>query len=176
MPNKRPMGHIAHLRNYFLVINTLDFTRMLVKRKNKIAPPPFFWKMIVYLYALIHAWFEMSWWFWRRKFLKIVKIYYTCISLEIGMVLCLKILEFPLSKDALEKIFFFSWITSRKYVHANCTHKHTLVQTDIDRRTDRQTDGRTDGQTPELNFQFRWTCRAQFVFHAYFKHLCLIKL
>ena len=54
------------------------------------------------------------------------------------MVLCLKILEIPLSKDALKRSFFFLF-NFKKYVHANSTHKHTLVQTDIDR----QTDGRT---------------------------------
>ena len=103
----------------------------------------------------------MSWWFWRRKFLKIVKIYH--ISLEIGMILCLKLLEFLLFKDALEKIFFF--LVKLQKV-CKCTYKlHSQTHTRTERH--RQTDGRTDGQTPELNFQFRGTCRAQFVLHAY---------
>ena len=33
--NKRPMGHIAHLRKQFKSINTYDDIIMLIKRKKK---------------------------------------------------------------------------------------------------------------------------------------------
>ena len=33
--NKRPMGHIAHLRKQFKSINTYDYIIMLIKRKEK---------------------------------------------------------------------------------------------------------------------------------------------
>lgn len=55
----------------------------------------------------------------------------------------------------LWKDLFFSCLTSKI-----CTCKlYSQTHTRTDRH--RQTDGRTD------NFQFRWTCRAQFVLHAY---------
>ena len=33
--NKRPMGHIAHLRKQFKSINTYDYIKMLIKRRKK---------------------------------------------------------------------------------------------------------------------------------------------
>ena len=33
--NKRPMGHIAHLRKQFKSINTYDYVIMLIKRRKK---------------------------------------------------------------------------------------------------------------------------------------------
>ena len=33
--NKRPMGHIAHLRKQFKSINTYDYFIMLIKRRKK---------------------------------------------------------------------------------------------------------------------------------------------
>ena len=33
--NKRPMGHIAHLRKQFKSINTYDYIIMLIKRRKK---------------------------------------------------------------------------------------------------------------------------------------------
>ena len=33
--NKRPMGHIAHLRKHFKSINTFDYIITLIKRKKK---------------------------------------------------------------------------------------------------------------------------------------------
>ena len=33
--NKRPMGHIAHLRKQFKSINTFDYIKTLIKRRKK---------------------------------------------------------------------------------------------------------------------------------------------
>ena len=35
LENKRPMGHIAHLRKQFKSINTYDYVIMLIKRRKK---------------------------------------------------------------------------------------------------------------------------------------------
>ena len=35
MYNKRPMGHIAHLRKQFKSINTYDYIITLIKRRKK---------------------------------------------------------------------------------------------------------------------------------------------
>ena len=60
--NKRPMGHIAHLKKQFKSINTNYYIITLIKRrKNNInleSPSP--------KDALCQDWLKLAQWFWRR--------------------------------------------------------------------------------------------------------------
>ena len=68
--NKRPMGHIVHLRKQFKSINTYDYIITLIRRrKNPLNC------MVCYLNklqspspkgALCKVWLKLSQWFWKR--------------------------------------------------------------------------------------------------------------
>ena len=69
--NKRPMGHIAHLRKQFKSINTYNYIITLIKRrKNNInleSPSP--------KDALCQDWLKLAQWFWRRRFFNFINVF-----------------------------------------------------------------------------------------------------
>ena len=82
--NKRPMGHIAHLRKQLKSINTYDYNITLIKRtKQKI-----FNFIIIYSFfhlnkiestspkdALCQDWLKLAQWFCRRKIFIFVNVF-----------------------------------------------------------------------------------------------------
>ena len=83
--NKRPMGHIAHLRKQFKSINTYDYIIMLIMRRKKTLLTS--WEFIGSSFeqtwipfteadALCLVWLKLAQWFWRRSFLKVVNLFY----------------------------------------------------------------------------------------------------
>ena len=83
--NKRPMGHIAHLRKQFKSLNEYDniitliqrikkklYENLLVLHLNKLeSPSP--------KDALCQVWLKLAKWFWRRRFLNFVNVFhYLC--------------------------------------------------------------------------------------------------
>ena len=78
--NKRPMGHIAHLRKQFKSINTYDYIITLIKRRKKTLLT--LWEFIGSSFqkkhespspkdALCQDWVKLAQWFWRRRFLNL---------------------------------------------------------------------------------------------------------
>ena len=71
--NKRPMGHIAHLRKQFKSLNKYDYIIMLIQRiKKKL------YENLLVLHlnklestspkdALCQNWLKLAQWFWRRR-------------------------------------------------------------------------------------------------------------
>ena len=75
--NKRPMGHIAHLRNQFKSINTYDYIITLIKRRRKNIH-----FMITYCFfhlnphpRMLCAKIGWNQWFWRRVFFLISSMF-----------------------------------------------------------------------------------------------------
>ena len=119
--NKRPMVHIAHLRNQFKLINT--FTRdMIIPQWSKeekdiyLSRSPF-WKLNrPYLFkvkfptskvTLCQVWLKLDQWVLRRRLLNFVNVFLLLryyLFLKKGMALHLYKLESPLPKDALWQV------------------------------------------------------------------------
>ena len=115
--NKRPMGHITHLRNQFKSINTFvpcyDYTITLIKRKT-----PIFFLRIKWSFmckklespplkdAMCQVWLKLAQWFWRRflKFFKYFLLFCHYLPLEKDGHFIWKKLDFPLPKDTLCQI------------------------------------------------------------------------
>ena len=77
--NKRPMGHIAHLRKQFKSINTYDYIITVIKRRKKTL-------LILVLYlkklespspkdALCQYCLKLAQWFWRIRFLNFDNVF-----------------------------------------------------------------------------------------------------
>ena len=116
--NKRPMGHITHLRNQFKSINTFvpcyDYTITLIKRKTPIS----FFLRIKWSFmckklespplkdAMCQVWLKLAQWFWRRflKFFKYFLLFCHYLPLEKDGHFIWKKLDFPLPKDTLCQI------------------------------------------------------------------------
>ena len=72
---KRPMGHIAHLRKQFQLINTYDYIITLIKRRKKVKNHYSLYDNILFLLlnkleskeALCQVWLKLAQWFWRRR-------------------------------------------------------------------------------------------------------------
>ena len=84
--NKRPMGHITHLRNHFKSINTFDYIITLIREENN-----HYYLYVFSLFcnflslekgkalglnklispstndALCQVWLKLAQWFWRRR-------------------------------------------------------------------------------------------------------------
>ena len=81
--NKRPMGHIAHLRKQFKSINTYDYIITLISRRKN--PLSSFENWIVPCLnklesplpkgALCQIWLKLAQWFWKR-FLNFVGVFF----------------------------------------------------------------------------------------------------
>ena len=72
--NKRPMGHIAHLRKQFKSLNKYDYIITLIQRIKKILYDNL---LVLHLNklkspspkdALCQDWFKLAQWFWSRIF------------------------------------------------------------------------------------------------------------
>ena len=102
--NKRPMGHIAHLRKQFKSINTYDYIITLIKRrKNNInlestSPKD----------ALCQDWLKLAQWFWRRRlfnFVNVFSLFRNYVPLEKDGALHLYKLESPSPRDTLCQVW-----------------------------------------------------------------------
>ena len=81
--NKRPMGHIAHLRKQFKSINTIDYIITLIKRRKKTLLS--LWELNGSSlnkieshspkHALCQVWLKFVQWFWRRRFFNFVNVF-----------------------------------------------------------------------------------------------------
>ena len=117
--NKRPMGHIVHLRKQFKLINTsmqsYNYTIPLIKRKNSKSP---LWKLQWSFISKIEStspkdascqvWLKLAQWFCRKIFKYFVNefslfLYY--LPFERCVALHLNKLESPLPKDALCQVW-----------------------------------------------------------------------
>ena len=109
--NKRPMGHIAHLRKQFKSINTIDYIIMLIKRRKKTLLS--LWELNGSSLnkieshspkdALCQVWLILVQWFWRRRFFNFVNVFSlfrNYLPLEKGGALDFNNLESPSPKDA----------------------------------------------------------------------------
>ena len=133
--NKRPMGHIAHLRKQFQSINTYDYIITLIKRRKN---------------NIIH--FMRIYWFiiWRNlnplhPRMPCAKLLFrNYLPFEKSGALHLIKIESPSPKDALCQVWLklAQWFWRRRW---KC-----------EKFTDRQTDGRTDGWTDRRTDR-RWT-------------------
>ena len=103
--NKRPMGHIAHLRKQFKSLNKYDYIITLIQRiKKKL------YENLLVLHlnklespspkdALCQVWLKLNQWFWRRSFFNFVNVFSlfrNYLPLEKGGALHLNKLESPL--------------------------------------------------------------------------------
>ena len=115
--NKRPMGHIAHLRKQFKSI-----IKTLIKRrkKNIINFMSLFFLLLKKLEfpsskdALCWDWLKLAQWFWRRGFFNFVNVFSlfcNYLSLEKGGALHLNKLTFPSSIRMLCAKFCWNWPT-----------------------------------------------------------------
>ena len=116
--NKRPIDHIAHLRNQFKSINifkqSYDYIIMLISRKNQLSPfLRIEWSFIVKLWVpfslgcFVPILVEIDHWLCRGKCLKLVNVFSLfCynLPLEKSVALHLNKLEVPSPKDAFSKI------------------------------------------------------------------------
>ena len=75
--NKRPMGHIAHLRKQFKSINTYDYIITWIKRRKKHPFLPYENLLVLHLNklefplpkdAFCQVWLKLAQWFSRRRF------------------------------------------------------------------------------------------------------------
>ena len=81
--NKRPMGHIAHLRKQFKSINTYDYIIEFIKIRKK--PIILLWEFMFFHLkklespspkdALCQDWLKLARWFWRRQFLNFFNVF-----------------------------------------------------------------------------------------------------
>ena len=111
--NKRPMGHIAHLRKQFKSINTYDYVIMLIKRRKKNIKKLHENLLVLHLKklespspkeALCQVQLKLAQWFWRRRFfnfLNVFSLFHNYLPLEKGGALHLNKFESPSHKDAL---------------------------------------------------------------------------
>ena len=94
--NKRPMGHIAHLRKQFKSINTIDYIITLIKRRKKTLLS--LWELNGSSlnkieshspkHALCQVWLKFVQWFWRRRFwnfLTVILLFRHYIPLKKGV-------------------------------------------------------------------------------------------
>ena len=108
--NKRPMGHIAHLRNQFKSLNKYDFIITLIKRRKK----KLYEKLLVLHLqkfespspkdALCQVWLKLAQWFWLRGFFNFINVFWlfqNYLPLEKDRALHLNKLKSPSPKDAL---------------------------------------------------------------------------
>ena len=128
------MGHTAHLRKHFKLINTYNDIITLIKRKNikniinfmiinvffirrNLNPPhPRMLK------SLCHDWLKLAQWFWRREFFNFVNVFslfYNYLPLEKGGALHLNKLISPSPKDALFKVWLklAQWFWRRRFLN-----------------------------------------------------------
>ena len=114
--NKRPMGHIAHLRKQFKSINTNDYIITLIKRrrKNVINFIRVYWFFIWTNLNPLHPRMLCAnfGWNWTsgsgeedfKNFVNVFLLFHNYLPLEKGGALHLNKLEFPLPKDALFQV------------------------------------------------------------------------
>ena len=108
--NKRPMGHIAHLRKQFKSLNKYDYIITLIKRRKK----KLYEKLLVLHLqkfespspkdALCQVWVKLAQWFWLRGFFNFINVFWlfqNYLPLEKGRALHLNKIESPSPKDAL---------------------------------------------------------------------------
>ena len=83
--NKRPIGHIAHLRKQFKSINTFDYIITLIKRRKKNHYYLYEHLLVLHLKklespspkdAFCQVWLKLAQWFWRKRFLNFVNVFY----------------------------------------------------------------------------------------------------
>ena len=80
--NKKPMGHIAHLRKQFQSLNKYDYIITLIQRiKKKL------YENLLVLHlnklessslndAFCQNWLKLAQWFWRRIFQNVINVYF----------------------------------------------------------------------------------------------------
>ena len=94
--NKRPMGHIAHLREQFKSINTYDYVITLIKRRKKTLLS--LWQLNGSLFNKIESHSPKFGWNWphgsEEDFFNFVNIFRNNLPLEKGGALHLNKLEF----------------------------------------------------------------------------------
>ena len=110
--NKRPMGHIAHLRKKFKSIKTYDYIIMLIQRrkKNHLGDENL---LVLHLKklespslkdALCQDWLKLAHCFWRRGFFNFINVFLLFLNylpLKKGWALLLNKHKFPSPKDDL---------------------------------------------------------------------------
>ena len=136
--DKRPMGHIPHLRNHFQSINTFEksYDYLLYHESPSLKN------------TLCQVWSKLVQWFWRRfvNFVNIFPLFCNYLPLRRGVVLHLNKLETPSPKDALCQ--FWSklawWSSRRRWKCEKFTEGHT------DRRT------KDNRPTEKLTWAFSW--------------------
>ena len=144
--NKRPIGHIAHLRKQFKSINTYDYIITLIKRKKHIIDFKriywfFIWRNLYLLHPrMLCAKFVWNWLSdsGEEHFLISSTYFHYFVIISPWKrpgALHLNKLESASLKDALCKVWLklAQWFWRRRW---KC-----------EKFTDRRTDGRTDGQT-----------------------------
>ena len=115
--NKRPMDHIAHLRNQFKLIKYI-LAKLWLYYKKKHPIISFLrieWSLFIKLwvpYPFTHGSFvsslvKLAQWFWRRRFLNFVNVfllYHNYLPLEKGVALPLNKYESPSTKATLYQL------------------------------------------------------------------------
>ena len=112
--NKRPMGHIAHLRKQFKSLNKYNLIITLIKRRKK----KLYEKLLVLHLqkfespspkdALCQVWLKLAQWFWLRGFFNFINVFWlfqNYLPLEKGRALHLNKLKSPSPKDALCQVW-----------------------------------------------------------------------
>ena len=175
-PNKRPMGHIAHLRKQFKSINTYDYIITLIKRRRK---NDVLYENLLVLHlnklespsskdALCQVWLKLAQWFWRRRFLNLVNVFSlfrNYLPLEKDGAFIWRNLN-PLHPRMLCAKFGWIWPIGSGEEDENVKSLQT------DRQTDRQTNGQTDDgrqaiRKAHLSFQLRWA-KKEIMFHYFY--------
>ena len=161
--NKRPMGHIAHLRKQFKSINTYDYIITLIKRRRKKTLLTLCNSLVLHLKKLespspkdvsCQVWLKLAQWFWRRNFLNFVNVFSqfrNYLPLERAGPSIWTNLN-PLHPRMLCAKFGWNWPSGSGEEDENVKSLQT------NRRTDRQTDdGRQVIRKAHLSFQLRWS-------------------
>ena len=112
--DKRPMGHIAHLRKQFKSLNKYDYIITLIQKiKKKL------YENLLVLHinklespspkdALCQVWLKLAQWFWRRRFFNFINVFslfHNYLPLERGGALHLNKLESPPPRDTLCQVW-----------------------------------------------------------------------
>ena len=124
--NKRPMGHIAHMRKQFKSINTRwlrEEKKTLLTLGEFIAGSSFEQTWIPFTQdALCQVWLKLAQWFWRRRFFNffnVFSLFRNYLPLEKGGGLHLNKLESHSPKDALCQVWLklAQWFWRRRFLN-----------------------------------------------------------
>ena len=86
--NKRPMGHIAHLRKQFKSINTYNHIITLIRRRK--IKYELYDNLLFFSFessskdALCQNWLKLAQWFWRRDFFNFVYVFSLFLLFPLG--------------------------------------------------------------------------------------------